>query len=290
MASTTSHDRGAPDPAALTTGLGWFSIGLGTTQLLAPGRVNRLIGVRDDPKSRLAQRFVALQELTAGAAILTRGRPVEWLWGRTAGDVLHLTMLGRAFKGRREDGARLAGAIASVLGCFGIDAYAASRLSSDPATTRKDVPMQGKASITVGDDREEVQRRWRAFVESPDSGSRLGRLAIGNEEPGRLTEWRTTEDARAKAAGVARFVTAPGGRGTEIHVSFEFEVPAGALGEAVLKVIGDDPQQLVRDDLRRFKQIVEAGQISRSDGAPTGSSAKLQPKQRPAQPLEHANA
>jgi uncharacterized membrane protein len=67
-------------------------------------------------------------------------------------------------------------------------------------------------------------------------------------------------------------------------------VAGGSLGAAVQKVTGDEPLQVVQDDLRRFKQLVETGEIARSDGAPTGHSAKLQPKQRPAQPLEHATA
>jgi uncharacterized membrane protein len=56
------------------------------------------------------------------------------------------------------------------------------------------------------------------------------------------------------------------------------------------KVKGDDPHQRMQDDLRRFKQLTETGEIARSDGAPSGPSARLQPKQRPAQPLEHAHA
>src|SRR5437868_907346 len=77
----------------LTTGLGWFSLGLGAAQLVAPGQVNRAIGVQDDATSRLWQRAVGVQELGAAAGIFAQRRPVEVLWARTGADVVHLTML-----------------------------------------------------------------------------------------------------------------------------------------------------------------------------------------------------
>ncbi|MEA2356862.1 MAG: hypothetical protein QOI62_122 [Solirubrobacteraceae bacterium] len=277
------------DAATLATELGWFSLGLGTAQLLAPGRVNRAIGVRDDPRSRFWQRVVGVQELTAAAGILGRRRPVEWLWARTAGDVVHLAMLARALRGGRgEQPARVEAAMASVVGCFAADAYASTRMTSDPQATREGHPMKAKASITVGKPRDEAQRRWREFEQQPGDASRLGPIEVLEETPGRV-RWRTIGDAEAKASGVAVFTDAPGDRGTEIHLELEYEVPGGAVGAALKKVTGDDPLQLAKDDLRRFKQLVETGEIARSDGAPTGHSAKLQPKQRPAQPVEYAN-
>ncbi|MEA2255551.1 MAG: hypothetical protein QOG35_1596 [Solirubrobacteraceae bacterium] len=278
------------DAATLATELGWFSLGLGTAQLLAPGRVNRAIGVRDDRRSRFWQRVVGVQELTAAAGILGRRRPVEWLWARTAGDVVHLAMLARARRGERcERPERLEAAIASVVSCFAADAYASTRMTSDPQVTREGHPMKAKASITVGQPRDEVQRRWREFEQQGGDASRLGPIEVLDEHAGSI-RWRTADRAAAKASGMALFVDAPGDRGTEIHLELEYEVTGGAVGAAVKKVIGDEPLQMAKDDLRRFKQLVETGEIARSDGAPTGHSARLQPKQRPAQPLEHAHA
>jgi uncharacterized membrane protein len=51
------------------------------------------------------------------------------------------------------------------------------------------------------------------------------------------------------------------------------------------KLTGADPLAKVKDDLRRFKQLVETGVISRSDGVPEGELAERKLKQRPAQPL-----
>ncbi|HEX8119663.1 MAG TPA: hypothetical protein VF549_00225, partial [Solirubrobacteraceae bacterium] len=61
--------------------------------------------------------------------------------------------------------------------------------------------------------------------------------------------------------------------------------PAGALGAAVAKLFGEEPAIQCKDDLRRFKQIVETGEVARSDGSPEGQLAKRQVKPRPAHPL-----
>ena len=149
--------------------------------------------------------------------------------------------------------------------------------------------MKATATITVGAPREQVQTRWREFAERSES-TRLGPIEVEREQPGGPIAWRTREGSEAKASGIVSFAPAPADRGTELHLELEYDVPAGAVGAAVKKVTGDDPHQMAQDDLRRFKQLVETGEIARSQGAPMGHSAEAQPKQRPAQPLEHAKA
>ena len=74
--------------------------------------------------------------------------------------------------------------------------------------------------------------------------------------------------------------------GTEIHLDLESGTPGGKLGEAVKKLVGSEPLAKVKDDLRRFKQRVETGEVPRPDGTPEGESAERKLKQRPEQPLE----
>jgi len=145
--------------------------------------------------------------------------------------------------------------------------------------------MKGKASITIQAPAGEVAERWRHFEGAPDAASRLGPIEIDGGEDSTGLRWRTGAGAAQEAQGTTRFADAPGGRGTEVHTTVEFQVPGGPVGAAVKKVAGEEPLQLVRDDLRRLKQLIETGEIARSDGAPSGSSAETQPKQRPAQPL-----
>ena len=78
---------------------------------------------------------------------------------------------------------------------------------------------------------------------------------------------------------------APGDRGTEVRVVLEQSVPGGALGQKVAAVVGVDPQRQLDDALRRFKQLMETGEVIRSEGSPGGTDAKQQRSQRPAAPV-----
>jgi uncharacterized membrane protein len=122
--------------------------------------------------------------------------------------------------------------------------------------------MSSKASITVLRPRDEVQRLWQS----------------SEYRPGYIDE----------ADVAVKFVVAPGDRGTEIHVDLEKTAPGGKLGEVVQKLTGSEPLAKVKDDLRRFKQHVETGEIPRSDGTPEGELAERKLKQRPAHPLEES--
>src|SRR3954452_12075676 len=107
-----------------------------------------------------------------------------------------------------------------------------------------------RAAITINRPRDEVEQRWRA------------------------------EAARQRvdeAGGVVRFVDAPGDRGTEIHVELRQAPPGGSLGEAVQKLRGREPLARVRDELRHFKQLVETGEIPRSDAQPDGERVERKP-------------
>jgi uncharacterized membrane protein len=122
--------------------------------------------------------------------------------------------------------------------------------------------MGPKAAITVHRSREEVQRLWESSEYRPE-------YIRGTDAP-------------------VTFTDAPGDRGTEIHVDLEGSTSGGKLGEVVKKVTGAAPLAKVKDDLRRFKQQVETGEIPRSDGSPEGETAERKLKQRPAQPLEES--
>jgi uncharacterized membrane protein len=97
--------------------------------------------------------------------------------------------------------------------------------------------------------------------------------------------WRSSPGADVPNAGTVIFVPAPDGVSTEVHVTLEYEIPGGELGKAVAKYFGEEPHQQLDDDLRRFKQIMETGEVARSDGAPWGKRARKEFPQRPAQPL-----
>ncbi len=111
---------------------------------------------------------------------------------------------------------------------------------------------------------------------------------IIDEAPGEKIAWLSTGKADVPNAGTVRFVPAPDGLSTEVHVVLTYDIPGGALGKAVAKYFGEEPHQQLDDDLRRFKQVLETGEVVRSEGAPWGKRARKEFPQRPAQPLSDA--
>ncbi|MBO3743859.1 SRPBCC family protein [Actinoplanes flavus] len=112
---------------------------------------------------------------------------------------------------------------------------------------------------------------------------------IVDETPGEKIAWRSTGNADVPNAGTVRFLPAPDGVSTEVHVLLTYEIPGGAVGKAVAKYFGEEPHQQLDDDLRRLKQVLETGEVVRSDGAPWGKRARKEFPQRPAQPLSDAD-
>ena len=253
-----THEIRRRDKDSQTKFLGWFSIGLGTAQLLAPMAMCRLVGASGNGASRALMRLMGVRELTQGVGILTRPRPTMWLWSRVAGDGLDLSLLVlTAVKNRR---ARTALAIANVVAVTVPDVMESLDLSR-----RKGEPREGmlvRKAVTINRPRGEVELAW----------ARAGELR------------EKVLDAHAQVS----FADAPGGRGTELTVDFEEAPPAGDLGAAALKLTGKDVATELSDDLRRFKQLVETGEIVRSDSTPEGHLLAAHVKQRPAQPLEEA--
>jgi uncharacterized membrane protein len=103
--------------------------------------------------------------------------------------------------------------------------------------------------------------------------------------PGERIAWQSLEGASVPNSGTVRFLPAPGGQGTEVHVEVEYTVPGGPIGALVAKLFGEEPNQQIADDMRRFKQIIETGEVVRSDGSPLGTRNQNQAHQHDAQPV-----
>jgi uncharacterized membrane protein len=98
---------------------------------------------------------------------------------------------------------------------------------------------------------------------------------IINEIPGELIGWRTLEGADVVSAGSVRFKPAAAGRGTEVHVRLQYDPPAGRIGATVAWLLGHEPSQVIREDLRRFKQLMETGEVPTIAGQPRGRQSNL---------------
>jgi uncharacterized membrane protein len=98
---------------------------------------------------------------------------------------------------------------------------------------------------------------------------------ITADEPGRLIAWRSVGAADVENSGSVAFKAAPGGRGTIVRVEMRYRPPGGIVGAAVAKLFGEDPEQQLQEDLRRFKQLIEAGEIITTEGQPAGRPSSL---------------
>jgi uncharacterized membrane protein len=99
--------------------------------------------------------------------------------------------------------------------------------------------------------------------------------AIINEIPNELIGWRTLHGADVISAGSVRFKSAGQGRGTEVHVHLQYDPPGGKIGAAIAWMLGHEPNQTIREDLRRFKSLMEAGEAPTTDGQPRGRQSVL---------------
>ena len=103
------------------------------------------------------------------------------------------------------------------------------------------------------------ERRSHWTAKGP-AGSRVEWDAeIHNEIPNELIAWRSLEGSEVDNAGSVRFLPTENGD-TEVRVVLRYDPPAGKLGAAVARLFGEDPSRQVADDLRRLKQVVEAGE------------------------------
>ena len=114
-------------------------------------------------------------------------------------------------------------------------------------------------------------RRRSHWVAKPVAGQQVEWTAeIVEDRPGERISWRTVDGADVPNAGTVFFERAPGDRGTLVTVEMSYEPPAGAIGLGVAKLLGQDPESRVREDLRRFKRIMETGDLITTQGQPSG--------------------
>ncbi len=205
-------------------------------------------------------------------------------------------------------GAVGAGALAAGAGVVAVRGRSGAR-DDDTPDARPEPPVQVTAAITVRRDRAELYALWRDFEGFPEFMAHLEEVRstgptsshwkargplgmtvewdaeITDDVPGERIAWRSVEGSKIDNAGTVRFVPAPGDQGTELHVDLRYSPPAGTVGATIAKLFGEEPAVQIKDDLRRFKNIAETGEIVRSDGSPEGPLGRRQLKQRPAHPL-----
>ncbi|MBT1071057.1 hypothetical protein [Pelotalea chapellei] len=111
----------------LALGLGVFSIGLGVTELVAPGKLAKALGMKK--RTKLVQLY-GLREVATGIGLLSRKNKGPWVWARVVGDVADLATLGQARKAKSHYRKNAAVAAAAVAGVTALDIFCGRKLSS----------------------------------------------------------------------------------------------------------------------------------------------------------------
>ncbi|WP_310483939.1 SRPBCC family protein [Chamaesiphon sp. VAR_48_metabat_403] len=93
---------------------------------------------------------------------------------------------------------------------------------------------------------------------------------VVNDLENQLISWASLPGATVENSGFVRFQAAPAGRGTEVKVVLEYSVPGGGVTAAIASLFGENPEQQVGDDLRRFKMLMETGEIATTEGQSCG--------------------
>jgi uncharacterized membrane protein len=157
-------------------------------------------------------------------------------------------------------------------------------------------------TLTINKPVEELYRFWRNFDNLPRFIKHLKEVRVYDEKrshwiskgflnesvewdvvitedrENELIAWTSVEGAAIETSGRVHFKPAPGNRGTEVKTVREFTPPGGAIGAAlakpvadIAKLFGEDPELQIKEDLRRFRMLMEAGEIATTEGQPQGS-------------------
>jgi uncharacterized membrane protein len=122
--------------------------------------------------------------------------------------------------------------------------------------------------------------RWRA--KAPLGSTVEWEAEMIDEAPDERISWRSAEASRVHNEGTVSFRDAGVGGATIVHVELEYDPPGGPLGVAIAKLTGEEPETQTSADLRRFKQVMELGEVVVSDATVGGRRLR----QRPARPPE----
>ena len=190
-------------------------------------------------------------------------------------------------------------ALAALTGTTVTDVICSRQLSRARRTTlgprgREAETARIEASLTIEKPAEELYRRWRQpetlskvmghFADIRASGddrahwqmhAPLGQtlewdMRTIEERPGEVLRWQALPGSRLPVEGSLRLRSALADRGTVATLRFQFDPPGGVLGDTALKLLGGAPRLIASKALRRFKNLVETGEIPTTERQPAG--------------------
>ena len=170
------------------------------------------------------------------------------------------------------------------------------RGSGSPDSAPEDTARQSQSAsettgrtVTIRKPRAELFRYWQDFsnlpqfmknLEAIEPGATEGlstwfihgpmgkvfeiETRIDREIENKLIAWKSTEGSEVETEGCVTFEDAPGDRGTRVSLIITYNQPGGAVGKAIAKLMGIAPEMQARHDLKRFKMLMETGEIATS--------------------------
>jgi len=226
--------------------LGWFSVGLGLTQVTNPGGFVQAIGLKNDPDYRKWMVGIGLREITCGVALLTQPTSPTWLQARVVGDAMDLSLLGTALNSaKKSQPDKVKTALLAVAGITALDFYASQKVSSShngnggnrqtsistqqisQPTTQESKGIHVKSSITIDRSAEELYRFWSNFSNLPNFMKHLESVQVMGDG---LSHWK------AKA-------------------------PAGTSVEWDAEIIDDQPNKLIAWRSLKGAQVDNSGSV-----------------------------
>jgi uncharacterized membrane protein len=195
-----------------------------------------------------------------------------------------------------------AGGLVLAVGAGAVAVAALNKKKTKGGTSPKLLADSGDKAIhravTVNKPRVELYRAWRDFASAPrwmdivesvteEADGRLRwvvrapgdkpieyEATITEEREGEVLAWESVPGSKVRSSNRIEFRDAPGGRGTEIHASMDYHPPLGPLGKAAALVTQKAPEFQVQRDLRRFKQLMETGEIATTEGPGAAPSSR----------------
>jgi uncharacterized membrane protein len=271
--------------------LGWFSIGLGIAEVAFPKRLARAIGT---PVKPMTTRLMGLREIGVGVGILAARSPGPWIKARVAGDAVDLALLSNAYGSKSADRVRLAGTTAAVAAISAADIIYARKLNGSEFSQRQ---IRIESSVAVNRSPEECYRFWRQVENFPrfmknlkevhPTGERTSRwqlkagdlktlewnAEITRDTPNETIEWQSLKDADLENSGSVRFQARPSGKGTYVRVAMEYAPPLSDIAAIAPRILEKITVHSLHEDLRRFKSLMECGEIPTTEGQPSGAKA-----------------
>lgn len=153
------------------------------------------------------------------------------------------------------------------------------------SAVQEDGTLVGR-TVTIGRPRQEIYDRWRKFTDFPDFMENVNSVEdlgggrsrwsikgpagkdvelvtrIVEDVPGQRIAWESEEGSDIDTAGALELTDAPPGRGTYVRLLMSYDPPGGALGRGIAKLLQREPSLQARRDLRRFKQLMETGEVA----------------------------